>query len=130
MALPLVPFAAGAAIGAAAIYGWKDPELRDQFSKGGQWLYDTTAGLLGSMFGVVKPVIEEAAETVEAVAEAGGGMAAAAVEALTAEPAPAPKPRARRPKAVARTAAPKRAPARKAPAAEAPKRPRRRKTEE
>ncbi|MCU0971855.1 MAG: hypothetical protein MUF57_08750, partial [Gammaproteobacteria bacterium] len=61
MALPLVPFAAGAALGAVAVYGWRDAAMREQFARGGEWLYDTTVGLLGGLLGVAKPAAQAAA---------------------------------------------------------------------
>jgi formylmethanofuran:tetrahydromethanopterin formyltransferase len=69
MAFPLVPFAAGVAIGAVALYGWRDPAMRQQFARGGEWLYDTTVGLMGGLLGVARPA-----------AEAAAGAAAEAVE--------------------------------------------------
>jgi hypothetical protein len=58
MAFPLIPFAAGIAVGALAAYGYKDETLRDVAGKGAKWLsdavegvYESVAGALGEVFG-------------------------------------------------------------------------------
>jgi hypothetical protein len=136
MALPLVPFAAGVAVGAVAIYGWRDPAMREQFARGGEWLYDTTVGLLGGLLGVARPAADaaaglaaEAVEQVERVVAGETPAAAPSVEAAQAAP-----PRTRGTRAAVKKATTKRAPARKTVSAEttsaASRRPRRKKTEE
>ena len=58
MAFPLIPFAAGIAVGALAAYGYKDEDVRSTAEKGTRWLYDslasayeTVAGAVGAVFG-------------------------------------------------------------------------------
>jgi hypothetical protein len=58
MAFPLIPFAAGIAVGALAAYGYKEEDLRASAEKGARWLYDalagayeTVAGAVGGVFG-------------------------------------------------------------------------------
>ena len=58
MAFPLIPFAAGIAVGALAAYGYKEEDLRGSAEKGARWLYgalvgayDTVAGAVGGVFG-------------------------------------------------------------------------------
>jgi hypothetical protein len=51
----LVRFAAGGALGAFAAFGWRDAAMREQVARGGEWLCDTTVGLLGGLFGAARP---------------------------------------------------------------------------
>jgi hypothetical protein len=53
MAFPLIPFAAGIAVGAMAAYGYKDEDLRGSAEKGARWLYDALAGAYGTVAGAV-----------------------------------------------------------------------------
>jgi len=58
MAFPLIPFAAGLAVGALAAYGYKEEDVRSSAEKGSRWLYDAVAdaydaiaGAVGGVFG-------------------------------------------------------------------------------
>ena len=53
MAIPLIPFAAGIAVGALAAYGYKDATVREMAGKGAQWLSDSAAGIYESVAGAL-----------------------------------------------------------------------------
>lgn len=80
MAFPLIPFAAGLAVGAVAAYGYKDEDVRSSAEKGTRWLYDAVTdayaavvGAVGGVFGsqtvsAEGPAAESSAEVAEAKA--------------------------------------------------------------
>jgi hypothetical protein len=79
MAFPLIPFAAGIAVGALAAYGYKDEELRGSAEKGVRWLsdalvgaYDRVAGAVGGVFGSAV-VAAEGPAAAQPVAPLGAG---------------------------------------------------------
>lgn len=85
MALPLIPFAAGLAVGALAAYGYKDEDVRSSAEKGTRWLYDAVTDAYEAVVGAVGGVF--------------GSQAVSAAGPAAEEPsaaAKAPKRRARR----------------------------------
>ncbi len=57
MGFPLIPFAAGLAVGALATYGSRDPKVQrqlktgtEQITSGALWLYEAVAGSVTSLF--------------------------------------------------------------------------------
>jgi len=84
MALPLIPFAAGVALGSLITYGYKDKTVHERMVRGAEDLYawakggvvtvmDWIPGLTGTKRQapeLVEAVMTEAAEQLETVAEA------------------------------------------------------------
>jgi len=65
MAFPLIPFAAGVAMGALAAYGYKDEDVRSTAEKTGRWLYDAVAGAYQAVAGAVGGVFGSQAVSAE-----------------------------------------------------------------
>ena len=88
MAFPLIPFAAGLAVGALAAYGYKDEDVRGSAEKGTRWLYDVVTDAYETVVGAVGGVFGS-----QAVSASGPAVDESAAEAAAAK---APKRRARR----------------------------------
>lgn len=76
MGFPLIPFAAGLAVGALATYGSRDPKVQrqlktgtEQVSSGALWLYEVVAGGVSSLLHRGAKGAEAVAETVEPAGE-------------------------------------------------------------
>jgi hypothetical protein len=87
MALPLIPFAAGMAVGALAAYGYKDEDIRSSAEKGARWLYDTLAGAYESVAGAVGGVLGSTVISAEGPAAEESHAQTAAAEAMPASSA-------------------------------------------
>lgn len=116
MGLPLIPFAAGLAVGALATYGSRDATVQKQFREGAewvtsraQWLYATAASGLSGLFGRDTKAEPETPTVIEQMAtEAEPKPAAASLKrtrsrksstATTAEKTSRPRTRRKAPKA-------------------------------
>lgn len=87
MAVPLIPFAAGIAVGALAAYGYKDEDLRSSAEKGVRWLYDTLGGAYEAAAGVVVGVFGSGVVAAEGPAAAPIAAPLSAAEAASEQPA-------------------------------------------
>jgi hypothetical protein len=85
MALPLIPFAAGLAVGALAAYGYKDGDIRSSAERGARWLYDTLAGAYESVAGAVGGVFGSTVVSAEGPAAAQLHAEPAAADAMPEE---------------------------------------------
>jgi hypothetical protein len=88
MAFPLIPFAAGIAVGALAAYGYKDEDLRGSAEKGVRWLYDTCVGAYEMVAGAVGGVFGSGVVSAEGPAAAQPVAPPGAAEAVPDEPVP------------------------------------------
>jgi hypothetical protein len=87
MALPLIPFAAGLAVGALAAYGYKDDDIRSSAEEGVKWLYDTVAGAYESVAGAVGGVLGSTVVSAEGPAAGQSHGETAAAEMMPGSPA-------------------------------------------
>jgi hypothetical protein len=87
MALPLIPFAAGLAVGALAAYGYKDDDIRSTAEKGAKWLYDTLAGSYESFAGAVGGVFASTVVSAEGPGAGPPHAETAAAETMPGTPA-------------------------------------------
>lgn len=76
MGFPLIPFAAGLAVGALAAYGSRDPKVQrqlqtgtQQITSGAMWLYEAVAGSVSSLFSRGARGAEAVAEKVQPASE-------------------------------------------------------------
>jgi hypothetical protein len=97
MAFPLIPFAAGIAVGALAAYGYKGEDVRGSAKKGTRWLYDAVTDAYEAVGGAVGGMFGSQALSAKGPAAAQPPAEAAAVEA--------PKRRGRRKKTTTTRAA-------------------------
>jgi hypothetical protein len=77
MGFPLIPFAAGLAVGALATYGSRDPKVQrqlktgtEQITSGALWLYEAVAASVSSVFNRGVQGAEAVAEKMQAAEEA------------------------------------------------------------
>jgi hypothetical protein len=87
MAFPLIPFAAGIAVGALAAYGYKDEDVRGSAEKSTRWLYDTLSSAYETVAGAVGGVFGSRVVSADGPAAAESPAAIAAAEAAPGEPA-------------------------------------------
>ena len=92
MAFPLIPFAAGIAVGALAAYGYKDEDIRGSAEKGAHWFYDTLAGAYEAVAGAVGGVFGSKVVSAEGPAAGQPPAEIPAAEATPASPAKEQQP--------------------------------------